>query len=240
MLRTGTVPDGRYYVAMEFVPGQTLGEMIQRQEVFEWHEAARLVLQLANAVAKLHERGVVHADIKPDNLMVWRTEDGLVRVKIIDFGLARSMTAEDPGSSIFGTAAGGTPRYMAPEIAQGQPASFQSDVYSLGVVLYELLTGETVFGQEGLQAVQAEAYLANGARDIPKVPVMAVDPEVPASVARVVHQCLCRAPEMRHLHAGALKDDLARLELPPLPLPANGVTAATVVARLIERLRSGR
>jgi serine/threonine protein kinase len=136
-------------IAMEYVPGQALSSMI-KETALASHDLLALSRQLAAGMAAAHEGGIVHGDLKPENVMV--SDDGTV--KILDFGLARRLHRVHPaklgetdelgmaesGDGIFGTA-----RYLAPEQTRGEPATFASDVFSLGIVLYELSTGKTAF-----------------------------------------------------------------------------------------------
>src|SRR5919112_844494 len=131
----GETEDGTSYIAMEYVPGGTLKEQIGRRGTFGDREAAAVGAQIADALGAAHERDVIHRDIKPQNVLV-RASGGL---KVTDFGIARAASAATSSASgaILGTAG-----YLSPEQALGEPVGPASDLYSLGVVLYEMLTGE--------------------------------------------------------------------------------------------------
>ena len=137
--------NGHPYMAMEFISGKTLRDIIDESPV-TWQQAVRWVVDIADALSRLHQEGIVHRDLKPENVMV--TEDGLV--KLMDFGIAHiasSSTLTMEGTSL------GTVFYMSPEQAAGKKADARSDIFSLGTVLYEMLTGEFAFKGEHPMAV---------------------------------------------------------------------------------------
>src|ERR687889_2103529 len=131
----GETEDGTSYIAMEYVPGGTLKEQIERRGPFGASETAAVGAQITDAIGAAHERGVIHRDIKPQNVLVTASGD----LKVTDFGIARAASAvtSSASSTVFGTVA-----YISPEQAMGEPVGPASDLYSLGVVLYEMLTGE--------------------------------------------------------------------------------------------------
>ncbi len=135
----GRSGDGRYYIAMEYVPGGTLKDRIDGEVTLDPGESARLASQVAGALQAAHGRGIVHRDVKPQNVLL--TAGG--EAKVADFGIARAASASaiSRTSLVLGTA-----RYMSPEQAMGEAVAPASDLYSLGVVLYEMLTGGVPFG----------------------------------------------------------------------------------------------
>src|SRR3712207_5897838 len=130
----GRTEDGTYFMAMEYVPGGTLKERINKGAPLDPHEAAGIASQVAEALAEAHQRGIVHRDIKPQNVLLTATGEA----KVADFGIARAVSARTmtEANLVLGTAA-----YMSPEQVGGERVGLQSDLYSLGVVLYEMLTG---------------------------------------------------------------------------------------------------
>jgi Protein kinase domain len=195
----------RYYIASAFIDGQPLAETIEERGT-EFKRAARIVRELADAVAYAHGQGVVHRDIKPANVMI----DASDSAHLMDFGLAaRTANAEkltNDGAIL------GTPSYMAPEIAGGQKGDAKPavDQYALGVVLYELLTGRTPF--EGPPASVLYQVL-NATPDAPRK----IRPYTPLDLQTICLKAMARAPEDRYANCGELADDLRRwLENEPI------------------------
>src|SRR3954447_17341448 len=127
---------GPGYLVLEYIDGAPLGGPLAPTE------AVRLILQVADALDTAHQKGILHRDLKPANILV--TTDG--RVKVLDFGLAKVMTSEQDVTRTSEGTVGGTPAYMSPEQAEGKPLDARSDVFSLGAVLYEVLSGARAFG----------------------------------------------------------------------------------------------
>ena len=139
--------DGRQYIVFEYIDGENLKEFVVRKGRLEVREALEIAVEIARALAFAHEHGLVHRDVKPQNVLL----NGDGRAKVTDFGIARSLDVER-GVTQTGTVLG-TSNYIAPEQASGQPVDAHTDVYSLGVVLYELLTGDVPFPGESFVAV---------------------------------------------------------------------------------------
>jgi eukaryotic-like serine/threonine-protein kinase len=187
--------DGRPYIVMEHVEGETLADLLVRRRRLPPEEARQLALQACRGLAHAHESGLVHRDVKPQNLLLRR--DGTL--KIADFGIARAVegTSLTQAGTVLGTAA-----YLSPEQALGEQVTTAADVYSLGAVLYELLTGRPPVEAESL------ADLAEKQRRPSIVPVHELAPDVPADLEDVVMRCLARNPEYRPATAGELERDL--------------------------------
>jgi serine/threonine-protein kinase len=220
-----TGADGdRQYIVMEFVEGRTLAEFLAGGRRLTPMQAVELTQKIAAALASAHERGIVHRDIKPGNVMV--TRDGLV--KVMDFGIARmqtDITAPQTSSVI------GTPTYLSPEQAQGQTVDARSDLYSLGCVLYELLAGRPPFTGDTPVAI---AY--KQVNETP-VPPSTHNPDIPPRLDAVVMKCLAKNPANRYQTAEELSADLERVkhgqDVEATPLMAAGVggAATQVIAR---------
>jgi serine/threonine protein kinase/tetratricopeptide (TPR) repeat protein len=202
--------DGRPWIAMELVEGETLREMVARGERFELEVLLRHFENLAEALAAAHEAGVLHRDIKPSNVLVGT--DG--RARLTDFGLARHLVEARPAPADASTASisltdggaiVGTPAYMAPESLLGREVDRRSDVYSLGALFYELCTGRRV----APSAIPAEIFDAVLHRD--PEPITALAPELPADLDRIVRTCLRKDPERRYQDAAGLRDELIGL-----------------------------
>ena len=201
----GRSEDGRLYIAMEHVPGGTLKDLITRRGALEPAEAARLASQVAEALGAAHERGLVHRDIKPQNVLIDEASDA----KVADFGiaLAASTSTTSGTNRVFGTAS-----YMSPEQAMGERVGPASDLYSLGVVLYEMLTGTLPFEAEG-----ALAMVMKHVTEEPIAPRKR-DPHVPEAMEALVMGLLAKDPEDRCGSAFELAEELrnAREGLPPV------------------------
>jgi predicted Ser/Thr protein kinase len=187
------------YMAMEYIPGTTL-DRLTADRTLPLKILAGYACQIAGALARAHEAGVVHRDLKPGNIMV--TAEGIV--KVLDFGLARYLADPDGADSL--TRAGatvGTPGYMSPEQAKGEPADHRSDIFSFGIILYEMACGCHPFrGSDRL------ATLNNIVRQEPR-PAAAVNPAIPDAVAVLIERCLCKTKEERvqslaEVHTGLL------------------------------------
>jgi hypothetical protein len=203
--------DGVLYMALEFVEGQTVRQLIAKREL-DLLGAVEIAIQVTEGLSRAHAKGIVHRDIKSDNIMV--TPDG--RVKILDFGLAKLL---DPDSSSisgqsnvqtmaqtqFGTVMG-TVAYMSPEQARGKDIDRRSDLFSMGVVLYEMVTGELPFkGQSALDTMHAIAF-----EEVR--PVTVVRRDLPADLQRILSRCLRKRAEDRYQTAEALEEDLKKLK----------------------------
>jgi eukaryotic-like serine/threonine-protein kinase len=193
----GRAEDGRYYIAMEYVPGGSLEDLILRCGPLGPSEAARLASQVAEALHAAHRRGIVHRDIKPQNVLI----DEAGNAKVADFGiaLAASRTSTSGTNLLFGT-----PSYMSPEQAMGERVGPESDLYSLGVVLYEMLTGTVPFAAEGA--------LATAMKHLTEPPLSPTrrNASVPEAMDALVMRLLSKDPEDRYPSAARLIEDLQR------------------------------
>ena len=219
-----------YYIAMEFLDGRTLKELIVGRGAAPINVAIEYGRQILSALRFAHRHGIVHRDIKPHNVLV----DAEGRVKVTDFGIARAGTSQmtETGSIV------GTAQYLSPEQARGGEIDPRSDLYSLGVVLYELLTGKTPF--DGDTPVEiAMKHLSNA----PKPPSK-LRPEVPPELDKVVLRALAKNPDERYQSADEMEADLERVArgapvsaataatqiLPAAPPVATDPTSATMIA----------
>jgi beta-lactam-binding protein with PASTA domain/tRNA A-37 threonylcarbamoyl transferase component Bud32 len=188
---------GTYFIVMEYVEGQSLRELIRADGPLPPQQAAEIAAEIAGALAFAHRNGVVHRDVKPGNVLLTPSR----RVKVTDFGIARAGAAEalTQTGAVMGTAT-----YFSPEQAQGHPVDGRSDVYSLGVVLYETVTGVPPF--EGDTPV-AVAY--KHVREDPTPPSQR-NPDVPPDLERIILATLVKDADARYQSADDLRDDLVR------------------------------
>jgi serine/threonine-protein kinase len=205
----GEETDGRPYIVMEHVDGETLADLLHERGRLPTDEAVGLALQACRGLEHAHAAGLVHRDVKPQNLLL-RTDGTL---KIADFGIARA--AESTGLTQAGTILG-TAAYLSPEQALGEEVTSAADVYSLGAVLYELLTGRPPYEFDSL----AELAAKQAAEAI--TPVSELAPGVPRQVEDAVMRSLARNPDYRPSSAAELARELApsESETPTAPLPS--------------------
>jgi serine/threonine-protein kinase len=211
--------DNMPYLAMELLEGHELGRLLSSRQPLAVAHALDIAAQVADGLAYAHERGVVHRDIKPANIMV--SPEGLV--KIADFGIARMRSVERAGDN---APVLGSPRYMSPEQVLRKRAEQRSDIFSLGVVLYEMLTGTPPFAGVDLNAIVFQIVNL-----VPPAP-STLRPDVPQMVDFIVAKMLAKAPDDRYSTARQLAGDLreCRRQLDaPLPLSSLDIFKPSVV-----------
>ncbi|MEE9491894.1 MAG: SUMF1/EgtB/PvdO family nonheme iron enzyme [Gammaproteobacteria bacterium] len=203
--------DDLTYIAMELVEGYTLTELSTQKVHFTINEISNLMIKVLDALHYAHSKGVVHRDIKPSNIM--RTESG--EVKITDFGIARIDSSE---LTQFGTVIG-TPGYMSPEQLQGHPVDFRSDIFSCGILFYELLTGETAFSATNITSTMYKVVHT----ELP--PASKICPTVPASYDAVLSKAMAKNPQDRFSSAEAFAQAIkAIISADDTLMPAGFVT----------------
>src|SRR5262245_51324770 len=206
----GEDPSGPYIV-MEFVDGEDLATILRRTGPLPPAQAARIAAAVARALDAAHARGIVHRDVKPGNVLIGR--DG--RVKVVDFGIARAIAEAQmtlPGTTL------GSVHYFSPEQARGEPATASSDIFSLGIVLYEMLTGSRPW--EGDSAASVALARLHGPVPDPAL----IRPSIPPALALVDRTAMAQDPDDRYASAGAMADALEAT------LPASAAVAPTAPA----------
>ncbi len=243
----GQTDDGLLYLVMELLEGELITQRIQREGVLEVIESIRFTQQILRSLAEAHRKALVHRDLKPDNIFVATIEgEDEPLVKVLDFGIAK-VVAPDRRVDQFETQAGtvfGTPRYMSPEQAQGGTLDGRSDLYSVGTLLYQMLTGRAPFIDD-----DAVVVMAKHIREQPDPPRKAApDRRIPASLESVVMKALAKDPALRFQEAAefetaleaCVSDALRERDRPtplvnPLPRPRRtgvivGITAVIVLS----------
>lgn len=208
----GQSPDGTSYFVMEYLEGQTLGERIERGPI-AIAEAIAIARQIASALNAAHQKGIVHRDLKPDNIVLLPSVSGSSFVKILDFGVAQvgEVAKATRPELVFGT-----PYYMAPEQADGRPVDLRTDIYALGTILYEMLTGRTPF-----DAPTVMELLSKQLMEAPRPPIE-LNPRI-GEVNAVILRALAKAPEERFQSMGGFLEALTAAEIRPsliVPAPA--------------------
>jgi serine/threonine protein kinase len=196
--------DGITYITMPYVHGVNLAAVLKKEGRMPVERTVGIVRQIASGLAAAHEAGVVHRDLKPANIMIEAEGNAL----IMDFGIARSTSGVTGPSMTAGGAIVGTIEYMAPEQATGVPVDHRADIYSLGLILNDLLLGR----RQGNSST-AVAELMARIKD-PPAPIRIVDPTLPAALEAIVTRCLQPSPAARYQHIGELLLDLGAGEGP--------------------------
>jgi beta-lactam-binding protein with PASTA domain len=213
--------DGTYYIAMEYLPGSTLKEVIAERGALDQEAVIDIGVQILRAASFAHRRGVVHRDLKPHNVML----DDAGNAKVTDFGIARAGASEmTEAGSIMGTA-----QYLSPEQAQGQLATSQSDLYSVGIILYELLTGRLPFDGESAVAIAVQHL------NDPPPPISSLRPDVAPELEAAVMRALAKDPAARWADADEFIRALegARAGLATKPLGQDTAAFAPVPAATV-------
>jgi serine/threonine protein kinase len=223
----GPMPDGGVFFVMEYLDGTSLEDAIEREGALELHRGLNVGNQIALALEAAHEKGIIHRDLKPDNIMllarpgrrdlvrmvdeadplgyVTEREPSYDFVKVLDFGIAKVLTPDELGAhETLQGAVFGTPEYMSPEAARGEDVDHRSDVYSLGVILFDMLTGRPPF-----EAQAANDVLAMQVNQLPPSPrEFAPHREITERAERLILKALAKDPARRHQNMAEFRDEL--------------------------------
>jgi serine/threonine protein kinase len=192
---------GLYYMIMKYVEGEDLSSYLKRKGKLDWKQAAYIAQQVADALSFAHERGVIHRDLKPSNVRIGMRGG----ITVLDFGIAK--IGQTPSSFTEMGARAGTPHYMAPEQIRGQSVDHRSDLYSLGVLLYEMALGERPFDGQNREAI----WYAHATME-PPTP-RELDPDIPEALSHIILNLLAKSPEDRYESAARVARHLRTLGL---------------------------
>ena len=216
---SGTTPDGSVYFVMEYLEGVELGSVIEREGAIDIARALRISSQICRALAAAHAQGIVHRDLKPENVFLITRDGAADVVKVLDFGIAKTTEAEaarerrltSPGMAM------GTPEYMAPEQAAGRPADARCDVYALGAIMYEMVSGQAPYSGDNFM----EILTKKATQDPP--PPNTLREELPIQVSDLVMQAMARNPDSRPQTMETLEYELNKC------LSGRGVAVANIL-----------
>lgn len=221
----GQDPSGLLYLVMEYVHGATLNATLERAGTLPVETACRVMIQLCDALGAAHHLGIVHRDLKPSNIMLARQPDGKVMLKVLDFGLAKLAADDNPVVTRSGVVAG-TPRYMSPEQLLGKRIDKRTDIYSAGVLLYEMLSGRPPF----LGETAASLAIDHVQKSPPPLVKPGASSEIPLALEQLTLRCLAKRPDDRPSSAGQLRSELRDV----LVQIASTRGEATVISTTIE------
>jgi serine/threonine-protein kinase len=231
----GETPEGLIYLAMEFVEGEPLTDLLAREQTLPLARAASIFLQVADALQAAHDLSIVHRDLKPDNIMLTRARDGSDIVKVVDFGIAKAVGGDDSQKVTKTGLVVGTPEFMSPEQLSGDPLDGRSDVYSLALVLFKMVTGKLPFEGTTVQDTMVKRLTDDPASLADTRP----DLRFPPGLQACLDSALARRPVDRYQSAAKFADDVAAVlsaprggrALPP-PLPPTRPDAEAQTERL--------
>ena len=224
----GLVDDQQPYFVMELLDGVTLGELLEKNGRLGVAEALPILRGIADALDAAHEVGVTHRDLKPDNIFLAEEKDGSYFPKLLDFGVAKLLAEELAHKTATGAAIG-TPSYMAPEQCRGKPIDHRADIYALGVVIHEMLTGQRLFeGDSGMEVLFMHASL-------PPKPMSHAAPDLPEALDEPVLAMLAKRPDQRPDSAGKAIAALVQRAVECGAIEAAPTTAPGAIERAIAR-----
>jgi DNA-binding response OmpR family regulator/tRNA A-37 threonylcarbamoyl transferase component Bud32 len=204
----GVTDESQPYMVMEYLNGFSLAELLEQNGKLALPDALEIVAQICLGIGKAHEEGLVHRDLKPGNIMLVAEGDQTYTVKIVDFGLAKSTKAEENAPNLTQTGALiGTPSYMSPEQCRSETTDHRCDIYAIGCMLYEMLTGEVPFVSSNI----IETFIRHAQEPPPLFTVADLDAETNMRLQAIVHRCLEKEKESRYQSAGQLLLDLSKV-----------------------------
>ena len=230
----GETPDGLIYLAMEFIEGEPLTDLIAREGALKVGRAVKIFQQTADALQAAHDLGIVHRDLKPDNIMLAKGRDGSDVVKVVDFGIAKAVGGDEAGQKVTKTGlVVGTPEFMSPEQLSGDKLDGRSDLYSLALVLYRMLTGKLPF-----EATSVQETMIKRLTDEPtKLALARPDLAFPPKLQGVLDRALARTPNERYQSVSEFAADVGKAIGATAAAPAMDTEGSTQVIGTAEKTK---
>jgi serine/threonine-protein kinase len=201
----GYTHNGRVFFVMEFLEGEDLATILENERVINCRRAVKIARQVCNALKAAHEKGIIHRDMKPENIFLQKAGTKDEKVKILDFGIAKMSILDQEGRKLTKTGiVFGTPEYMSPEQAAGKPVDKRIDIYSLGIILFEMLTGKVPYTGDTFMAILSKHIFEK----VPSIRDVARNLSVPPSLETVIYKCLDKEPDRRFQDADEVADAL--------------------------------
>jgi serine/threonine protein kinase len=202
----GETPEGLIYLAMEYIEGEPLTDLLHREGALKVPRAVHIFRQVADALQAAHDLGIVHRDLKPDNIMLTKTRGGADMVKVVDFGIAKAVGGDESGQKVTKTGlVVGTPEFMSPEQLSGDKLDGRSDLYSLALVFYKMLTGQLPFEADTVQETMIKRLTDEPA----KLAALRPDLPFPPGLQEVLDNALARTPVDRYQTVSKFSQDVA-------------------------------
>ena len=234
----GQSPEGYVFIAMEYLSGQDLGQVLKASGPMPWDRAQPIVVQIVKALRAAHERGIIHRDMKPENIFVIPRDDGREFVKVLDFGIAKVMGLEEDVPRLTRTGMiFGTPEYMSPEQAQGQHVDHRVDIYAVGCIMFQMLTGRVPFKADSFMGILSKHMM-----EVPESPRglnAAIEPGIEAVILKAMEKDPARRFQtMRELlqallPAGTGADPSGAVSISSgMAIPRTGVPSVSPVSRV--------
>ena len=200
----GTTPDGMFFMALEYCPGQPLSTLLREKGQFSWRAATDIVMQVAQGLGAAHDCGVVHRDLKPENILMTEIRPNRYHVRLLDFGIAKREDEDGPRLTQAGMVFG-TPEYMSPEQARGKAVDKRSDIYALGTLFYELISHPPFHGSDKLRVMQQQA------NESPVPPSEHLFQSLPIDLEALILKCLEKEPAERIQNTQVLLDEVEQI-----------------------------
>lgn len=201
----GYTNDGRVFFIMEYLEGEDLATILENERALKWHRAVKIALQVCHGLEAAHSKGIIHRDMKPENIFIVHPNTKDEKVKILDFGIAKMSILDHESKRLTRTGVVfGTPEYMSPEQAAGKTIDKRVDIYSLGVIMYEMITSKVPFTGDSFMAILSKHIFDK----VPPLKEVSPNLHIPESLEKTIYKCLEKEPENRFESAAQLASAL--------------------------------